>query len=179
MGFSPFQTPGALRVLASPLPFPVSLRSGGVLPITSVRAGSGPLGSSIHPGSPQHLPAPALVRVSLLPPGVQAPFLRPCSSVAPLRPRQRSPVDYSPSPCELFHLWHVAWRGRGGPTLFGRSGDAGEMWSHSRGRWGLSGGAGSSLSCAGGYRCSFGWAEVSGAAHSSLSWKGDVGFMTV
>lgn len=56
-------------------------------------------------------PLPALVRVSLLPPGVQAPFLRSRSSTAPLRQSQGSPLDYSPSPCELFHLWLAAWGG--------------------------------------------------------------------
>lgn len=57
MGFSPFKTPSALHVLASPLPFPDSLGSGRVLPLTSVLAGSGPLGSSIHPISSEHLGA--------------------------------------------------------------------------------------------------------------------------
>lgn len=121
-------------------------------------------------------PLPALVRVSLLPPGVQAPFLRSRSSAAPLRRCQGSPLDYSPSPCELFHLWLAVW---GEPTLFGLSGDASETQSCARGRWGLCGRAGSSISCAGGYQCSFGWAKASGTAHLSLSWKGDVGFMAV
>lgn len=135
---------------------------------------------SIPPSSPEHLgaarPLPALLRVSLLPPGVQAPFLRSRSSVASLCLGQGLLWGSSPSPGQLFHLWLVVW---GEHTLFVLSGDAGEMRSRARGKWGLSGRAGSSLSCAGGYRCSFGWARVSGAAHSSLSWKGDVAFVAV
>lgn len=135
--------------------------------------------STPSPGSISVLPAralPALVRVSLLPPGVQAPFLRSRSSAAPLHQCQGSPLDYSPSPCELFHLWLAVW---GEPALFGLSGDASETQSCARGRWGLSGRAGSSLLCAGGYQWSFGWAKVSRAAHLSLSWKDNVGFMAV
>lgn len=102
MGFLPFKALGALHVLASPLPCSDSPAS--YLWACRIR----PSALLHHPKLPElwvlpARPLPALVRVSLLPPGVQAPLLRSRSS-ASSRAHPRITVP-GLATCFTYGLW--------------------------------------------------------------------------